>query len=107
MYVTVPNVFYTDKYRKMVDGARAVHTAQGKHVRKSGEGNSLPEMGELTRLLIDANRDSPSFSGIPGARHAETMIGNYHCNLYQLMNDKEMFVKTITKCRKANLILRK
>jgi len=46
-----------------VDGAWAVHTVQGKHVRKSGEDNSLPEMGELTRLLIDANRDSPSFSG--------------------------------------------
>jgi len=58
----------------MVDCARAVHTVQEKHVRKSGEGNRMPKMGQLTRLLMDANRDSPSFSGISCARNAETMI---------------------------------
>ena len=56
LYVILPNVFYIDKNRKMVDGERAVHTVQEEHVRKSGEGNSMPEMGQLTRLLIDANR---------------------------------------------------
>ena len=44
----------------MVDCARAVHTVQEKHVRKSDEGNRMPQMGQHTRLLIDANRDSPS-----------------------------------------------
>jgi len=63
-----------------VDAARNVHTAESKHVQKSGEGNSLPEINAVTRLLIEQNRDSPSLSGIPGARHAETVIGIY-CRL--------------------------
>jgi len=61
----------------MVDAARSVHTAQTVHVHTSGEGNTMPEMGHLTRLLIEAQMESPSFNGIPGARHAETLIGNY------------------------------
>ena len=47
----------------MVDGARAVHTVQEKHVRKSGEGNSMPEMGHLSRLLIDAEAENTMMSG--------------------------------------------
>jgi len=61
----------------MVDAARCVHTAQTVHVHTSGEGNTMPEMGRLTRLLIEAQRESPSFRGVPGARHAKTLIGNY------------------------------
>jgi len=60
-----------------VEAARSVHRAQTAHVHTSGEGNTMSEMGQLSRLLIEAHRESPSFSGIPGARHAETLIGNY------------------------------
>jgi len=37
--------FYIDKYRKMVDGAQAVHTVYEMHVRKSGKGNSFSGNG--------------------------------------------------------------
>jgi len=72
----------------MVDAARSVHTAQNVHVNTSGEGNTMAEMGQLTRLLIEAHRESPSFSGIPGARHAETLIGNYLSTKSPIINKK-------------------
>ena len=71
---------FLDKHRKMVEAARNAHTVENNHVQKSGKGNSLPEMNAITRLMIEQNRDSPSFSGTPGARHAETVIGIY-CRL--------------------------
>ena len=75
--VILLNVVFVQKYRKMVDAARSVHTAQTAHVHTSGEGNTMSDMGQLRRLLIEAHRETPSFSGIPRARQAETLIGNY------------------------------
>ena len=44
---------FSDKHRKMVDAARNAHTVENKHVQKSDEGNSLPEMNAVTRLMIE------------------------------------------------------
>jgi hypothetical protein len=68
-------IIYLEKYRKMVGKARESLTMERKKARQTGGGHPMKAADTVTMSIIETMKDTPSFSGIPGASQSETTIG--------------------------------
>ncbi|KAH3797450.1 hypothetical protein DPMN_151031 [Dreissena polymorpha] len=50
-------------------------TMERKNARQTGGGHPMKAADTVTMSIIETMKDTPSFSGIPGASQSETTIG--------------------------------
>ncbi|KAH3751358.1 hypothetical protein DPMN_185912 [Dreissena polymorpha] len=59
----------------MVSKARESLTMERKNARQTGGGQPMKAADTVTMSIIETMKETPSFSGIPGASQSETTIG--------------------------------